>query len=84
MLNIYSDKFTGKTTNRPALNKLLNQLRNGDELVVVKLDRLARNAKEGLELIDELNNRGITVSIKNMVFLPRLTRQSLKRCFWHL
>lgn len=62
------DKFTGKTTNRPALNKLLNQLHNGDELVVVKLDRLAQNAKEDLELIDELNNRGITVSIKNMVF----------------
>ncbi|MHC9533290.1 recombinase family protein [Dellaglioa sp. L3N] len=64
--NIYSDKFTGKTTNRPELNKLLDQLRSGDELAVIKLDRLARNAKEGLELIDELNNRGVSVNIKNM------------------
>ncbi len=38
---IYKEKFTGTKTDRPQLNELLSKLKEGDKLVVTKLDRLA-------------------------------------------
>lgn len=63
---IFSDTYTGKTTNRPELLRLKGKLKSGDTLVVTKLDRIARSAREGLELIDELTERGVVVRILNM------------------
>jgi DNA invertase Pin-like site-specific DNA recombinase len=40
----YADKFTGKTTDRPGLKKLLAEVQPGDEVVVWRLDRLGRTA----------------------------------------
>lgn len=51
---------------RPVFNKLLDKLQKNDTLVVTKLDRFCRTTKEGLELIDELSNRGIRIHILNM------------------
>lgn len=63
---IYTDTYTGKVTERPELDKMLQNLQNGDTLVVTKLDRIARSVAAGSELIDELSNRGIRVNILNM------------------
>ncbi len=41
---IFEDKLSGKTTNRPGLKQALRQLKKGDTLVVWKLDRLAPKA----------------------------------------
>lgn len=64
--NIYSDTYTGTKVDRPGLNKLLSVIQPGDELVVCKLDRLARTAAEGSLLIRDLVDRGIRVNILNM------------------
>jgi DNA invertase Pin-like site-specific DNA recombinase len=63
---IIIEQFTGKTTDRPKFNKLLSQLTNGDTLMVTKLDRLARSASEGNEVIQSLIGKGVTVVIDNM------------------
>jgi len=63
---IYTDAFTGTKTDRPELNKLLNQLKDGDKLIVTKLDRIARSASQGIELVNQLLERGIVVHILNM------------------
>lgn len=63
---IYTDTFTGTKTNRPELNKLLVQLYDGDKLIVAKLDRIARSASKGIELVNELLERGVIVHILNM------------------
>ena len=63
---IYADSFTGKVTDRPEMNKLVNELKAGDKLVVCKLDRLARSVNEGSELIKKLQDRGISVNVLNM------------------
>ena len=63
---IFSDAFTGTKADRPQLNELLSTITEGDTLIVCKLDRLARSAVQGIELIENLLSRGITVEVLNM------------------
>lgn len=63
---IYSDRFTGTTINRPQFSKLLSILKEGDTLVVTKLDRFARTATDGANTVRELVDRGVVVNVLNM------------------
>ena len=57
---IFTDHgVSGTTASRPELDKLLDHLRAGDEVVVWKLDRLGRNTRNLLALIDDLERRGV-------------------------
>lgn len=59
--NLYTDVYTGSTTERPGLKALLAQLQPGDSVYIYKLDRLGRSAVDTLFLIDSLQTRGITL-----------------------
>lgn len=63
---IVSDSFTGTKMDRPEFTKLRETLKDGDTLVVCKLDRFARTVVEGVSVIRELIERGVTVKILNM------------------
>lgn len=63
---IYADAFTGTKSHRPELDKLLAVMQSGDTLKVTKLDRIARSATQGIELIQSLLDKGITVHVLNM------------------
>lgn len=63
---IITEAFSGKTMERPQFTHLLEQLKQGDTLVVCKLDRFARTAIEGVQTVRELFERGIRVHILNM------------------
>lgn len=68
---IYSDEgFTGKNTSRPALQLAMAAVRDGDELVVTKLDRLARSVPDLRAILDGLYSRGVRVRIGNTVYDP--------------
>jgi len=56
---VYVDKVSGVKTEKPQLNELLNYLRKGDTLVVWRLDRLGRSTVGLIQLVTELNERGI-------------------------
>ena len=56
---IFEERVTGTKRERPELQACLRTLRDGDTLVVWKLDRLARSLKDLVELIHELNERGV-------------------------
>jgi len=56
--NIYKEKASGAKTDRPALAKLIRRLEDGDVLVVVRLDRLARSTRDLLNILDEVSKRG--------------------------
>jgi DNA invertase Pin-like site-specific DNA recombinase len=56
---IYVDRMTGSNLNRPELVAAMEYLRTGDTLVVWKLDRLGRNTRGVLELLDDLTMRGV-------------------------
>lgn len=57
----FTDKASGKDTQRPQLQAALKHLRKGDVLVVCSMDRLARNMRDLLNLVADLNGRGIAV-----------------------
>lgn len=63
---IIEEQFTGKTTDRPKFNKLLEKLKDGDLLVVTKLDRFCRSTEEGLKAINDLKSKGVNIHILNM------------------
>ena len=63
---IVQEAFTGKTMDRPKFLRLLEELQEGDTLVVCKLDRFARTAIEGVQTVRELFERGVRVHILNM------------------
>ncbi|WP_423185057.1 recombinase family protein [Arthrobacter sp. NyZ413] len=57
---IYTDHgVSGTRIRRPELDRLLERLDRGDEVVVWKLDRLGRTTRDLLELLDDLKSRGI-------------------------
>lgn len=57
--NIFTDQKSGKDIDRQGLNDALSHLRAGDTLIVWRLDRLGRTLKQLIELINDLNNRGV-------------------------
>ena len=56
---IFSDIASGAKTDRPGLDEALAYLREGDTLVVWKLDRLGRSIQHLIQTIQALSNRGI-------------------------
>ena len=58
---IFTDKCSGKDTNRPELKAMLEFVRNGDTIVVHSMDRLARNLDNLRKLVHDLTARGIKI-----------------------
>jgi DNA invertase Pin-like site-specific DNA recombinase len=56
---IFHDQISGAKTKRPGLNEALTYLRDGDVLVVWRLDRLGRSLKHLIELVNNLEEQGI-------------------------
>lgn len=66
---IITEQYSGKTTHRPELEELMKKLQAGDTLMVTKLDRLARNVTEGIDLVRSLFSRDIKVHVLNIGLL---------------
>ena len=58
---VFTDKASGKDTNRPQLQAALDYLREGDKLIVHSLDRLARNLDDLRKIVYNLTNKGVVV-----------------------
>lgn len=58
---VFEDKVSGKDINRPALQEMLEYVREGDELYIHSLDRLGRNTVDLIELMNQLRAKGVTV-----------------------
>lgn len=56
---VITDKASGTKAARPGLDRLLDQLRKGDTLVVAKLDRLGRSLPHLVDLVNTLKDRGV-------------------------
>lgn len=55
---IFADKITGTARSRPELDRLLDQLRQGDVITVTKYDRLARSLRDLLDIVDTIQEHG--------------------------
>lgn len=67
---MFSDRASGKDTERPHLAACLEYLREGDTLVVHSMDRLARNLEDLRRLVRELTRQGVKVEFvkENLIF----------------
>ena len=58
---VFSDKASGKDTNRPELEELILFAREGDIIIIHSMDRLARNLDDLRKLVKEFTQKGISV-----------------------
>ena len=56
---VYIDRMSGKDTNRPELQKMLEFVRRGDVVIVESISRFARNTRDLLELTERLERAGV-------------------------
>lgn len=65
---LFVEKVSGKSIQRPELQKMMEYVRDGDTVVVESISRFARNTKDLLALVEELNQKGVTfVSLKELI-----------------
>jgi len=62
---IFMEKLSGGKTDRPELNRAIDYLREGDSLVITKLDRLARSLTDLHKLVDMIEAKGATLNVLN-------------------
>jgi DNA invertase Pin-like site-specific DNA recombinase len=61
--NIYEDESSGKNTTRPGLDSCLKALREGDSLVIWKLDRLGRSLQHLVNTVQKLTDKNIGLKV---------------------
>ncbi len=78
---VFVDKITGKLASRPELDKALMVLREGDQLVITKLDRLGRSLANLIELSRWLNEHGVDLVVLHQGID---TSTAIGRMFFHI
>lgn len=79
---VYLDHgLTGRNRSRPGLNNALAALREGDTLVVPKLDRLARSVPDAREIGNSLAAPGVRLSLGGSVYDPS---EPMGKCFFNI
>jgi Site-specific recombinases, DNA invertase Pin homologs len=78
-LEVIKEQFTGTTTKRPKFDELIEDLKDGDTLIVTKLDRFARTTTEGLNIIERLLKKNVKVNILNMGIMDNTPASELIR-----
>lgn len=64
--NIYMEKVTGTKREREQLNKMINELQEGDTVIISDLTRISRSTKDLLEIVSSIKDRGASIkSIKD-------------------
>lgn len=56
---VYIDRMSGKSADRPELKKLMEYVRKGDTVIVESISRFARNTRDLLELVERLTAKGV-------------------------
>lgn len=65
---LFTEKLSGKDTNRPELKRLLDYVREGDTVIVESYSRFARSTRDLLNLVDQLNKMDVDfISIKEQI-----------------
>ena len=58
---VFTEKISGKNTDRPQLKKMLEYVREGDTLVIESYSRLARSTKDLINLVEQLKAKGVNL-----------------------
>mgnify|MGYP000639363944 FL=1 len=57
---VYVDRISGKNADRPELKRMMEYVRRGDTVVVESISRFARNTRDLLDLIEQLEKKAVT------------------------
>lgn len=60
---IFLDTFTGTKSSRPELDRMKDMIRQGDTIVITRLDRLGRSTKDLLNLVSDLKDQGVNLEV---------------------
>jgi DNA invertase Pin-like site-specific DNA recombinase len=63
---LIEEKMTGATFKRPQLEQLLNEVKEGDTIIVTRVDRLGRNTQQLLQLVEDLQQRKVILYIMEL------------------
>lgn len=71
----FTDKASGKDTNRPQLMSMLEFVREGDHIYVHSMDRLSRSLRDLQDVVERLTSKGITIAFvkEGLTFEPPAT-----------
>ena len=69
---LYCDKQSGKNVNREQLQAMLSNLREGDKITCLSMDRLSRSLTDLINLVKEITSKGATISFEkeHLIFTP--------------
>ena len=59
---IFEEKISGKNADRTALNEMLSFVRDGDEVIVYSIDRLARDLRDLETIVTKIKEKGASIS----------------------
>ena len=63
---IFQEKLSGIDRERPELNQMLDYVRSGDTVVICKIDRIARSTKHLLDIVEQLQEKNVSLRILNI------------------
>ena len=81
---IFQEKISGKNTNRPQLQALLDFIREDDEVVVISMDRLGRNSRDISNIIEQIKQKGATINILDLPSFESIKDRNLKNLLTNL
>ena len=59
--NIYKEKITGTKSNREQLNKMIDELQEGDVVIISDLTRVSKSTKDLLKIVDNIKSKGASI-----------------------
>lgn len=82
---VFIDKMTGSTKDRPELQRMIEYVRQGDIVYVHSLDRLARNFDDLLDIINQLNQKGVIFkSLQENITLDGVNNNPMDMLILHI
>jgi len=74
----FTDRLSGKDVNRPELKRMLEFVREGDQVIIHSMDRLARNLDDLRKIVKDLTGRGVRVQFikENLIFTGEDSKMS--------
>lgn len=83
---VFEEKLSGAKRDRPELNRLLDYIRDGDEVRVHSIDRLARDLRDLQSIIEQINDKGATITFlkEQLTFKPSAEADPFAKLQLHL
>ena len=83
---VFEEKITGAKRDRPELNRMLDYIREGDEVRVHSIDRLARDLRDLQSIIEQINDKDATIRFikEKLTFKPSAQADPFAKLQLHL